>query len=1010
MHDASTHIDLAVANFLAGPLARQLYRAATPLTARAWEAPGEPVPFLDASTAHFAPIEVGARWGRPWGTTWLHLTGEVPADFRTVPGCRTELVIDLGFDTGTPGFQAEGAAWRPEGTLIKGIEPRNNYVPVPPDAERIELYVEAASNPEVKSANFVSPGPIDDPAGPGDDPIYRLRRLDLVLLDETVWELTQDVRALHGLARQLGPDSVRRHQILAALQQMLSRVDPDDLPGTAAAGRESLVRALSAPAGSSEHRVHAVGHAHIDSAWLWPVREAVRKCARTFANVLALMDSDPELIFACSSAQQFDWMKRYYPELYGRIAARVADGRFVPVGGMWVESDTNLPGGEALVRQFLLGTKFFSEEFGMTGNEVWLPDSFGYTAALPQIAAGAGKSYFLSQKLSWNDTNSFPHHTFDWEGIDGTRIFTHFPPAETYNSELSAEELLRSRRNYREKGRANTSLLPFGWGDGGGGPTREMMAAAHRYADLDGVPTVEMSSPQRFFSTARDEYPDPPVWVGELYLEYHRGTYTSQHRMKAGNRRSEHLLREAELWATTATVRTGAPYPREELRSAWELVLLQQFHDILPGSSIARVHAEADRNYGQIAVELEQIIAQALIHLVEDGTTAMVANASPFPGPGAVAPLSVGPADTAGPVPTVDWDGDSVVLANGVLNVRIDGHGEISSLVRIADGRELMAPGQSGARLRLHRDRPNEFEAWNLDRSYADVGTDLTECVSLELYRDELDVGVRVEREFGNSRVRQQFALRAGSDELVITLDIDWQERQQLLKLVFPLDVQTSQATSEIAFGHLTRPVHTNTSWDQARYETVAHRWVHLSEPGFGVALTNSATYGYDVTRVPRPGGGTVTVVGASVLRAPAFPDPQADRGHHRMEFAIGPADTVLATVAAGYRRNLPVRTVSGNRPVAPLLTVDDPGLVVESLKLAEDGSADVIVRLYEARGGRVDTLLRLGFAARTAVLTDLLEQPLADQQALQRIDDRVLALRARPFQIRTVRISRAAE
>ena len=1032
MPDASSHLDLAVANFLAGPLTRQLHRARTPLTAQMWEAPGEPVRFSEAIAAEYVPVRVGARWGRPWGTTWLRLSGDIPAAFRNVAGGRIEVSIDLGFDPRAPGFQAEGAAWRPDGTLIKGVQPRNSHLPVPQDADRIDFYLEAASNPHVVSPNFISPGAIGDPAGSGADPIYELRRLDLVLLDETVWELTQDVIALQGLCRQLDADSPRRRQTQAALREMLRRVDPDDLAGTAAQGRAALANALAAPAASSEHRVYAVGHAHIDSAWLWPVREAVRKCARTFANVLSLMDEDPTLVFACSSAQQFAWMKNHYPELYDRISRQVARGRFVPVGGMWVESDTNLPGGEALVRQFLLGSNFFSDEFGAAGSGVWLPDSFGYTAALPQIAVGAGKSWFLTQKLSWNDTNSFPHHTFDWEGIDGTRIFTHFPPVDTYNSELSAQELFHARRNSQEKGEGPASLVPFGWGDGGGGPTREMLAAARRYADLEGVPRVCVTTPEQFFTAARAESSAPPVWVGELYLEYHRGTYTSQHRMKEGNRRSEHLLREAELWATTATVRTGAPYPAEQLRACWEQVLLQQFHDILPGSSIARVHQEADRHYRDIAIDLEQVITQALDRLVGTGDRHMVANAAPFPGVARAAPLSVGPtsptapaptapaptASTAAaptaptstepPAPTVQRDGDSVVLTNGVMRVRIDGCGEITSLVRIADGRELVAPGRSCARLRLHRDRPDEFEAWNLDSSYPEVATDLTGRVSLDLFADGPAAGVRVERRFGTSALQQEFSLGAGSDEVVITLDIDWQERQKLLKLVFPLDVQTTQATSEIAFGHVTRAVHTNTSWDRARFETVAHRWLRVSEPGCGVVLTNSATYGFDVTRAPRPGGGTVTVIGASVLRAPEFPDPQADRGNHRMQFAIGPADTVLDAVAAGYRRNLPTRTVLGDHPVPPLLSVADPGLVVEAVKLAEDGSGEVIVRLYEARGGRIDTELRLGFLAGTAVLTDLLERPLADQQALHRIDAATLSVRARPFQIVTVRLSRA--
>ncbi|RIJ10133.1 alpha-mannosidase, partial [Clavibacter michiganensis subsp. insidiosus] len=312
---------------------------------------------------------------------------------------------------------------------------------------------------------------------------------------------------------------------------------------------------LAAPAHASAHRVTAVGHAHIDSAWLWPVRETRRKVARTFSNVLALMDEDPDFVFAASSAQQYAWLKEDHPELFERLRQRVAEGRFVPVGGMWVESDTNMPGGEALVRQLVQGKSFFLEEFGIDSREVWLPDSFGYTGALPQIVRGAGAEYFFTQKQSWNETNTMPHHTFLWEGIDGSRVFTHFPPVDSYNSDLSGEDLARAERQHAEKAVSNASIVPFGWGDGGGGPTREMVAAAHRTRDLEGSPRVELGTPLSFFDAARAEIRDPHVWSGEMYLEFHRGTYTSQARTKQGNRRSEHLLREAELWLATAAVR-----------------------------------------------------------------------------------------------------------------------------------------------------------------------------------------------------------------------------------------------------------------------------------------------------------------------------------------------------------------------------------------------------------------------------------------------------------------------
>ena len=370
---------------------------------------------------------------------------------------------------------------------------------------------------------------------------------------------------------------------------------------------------LSRPAYASAHQLVATGHAHIDSAWLWPVRETIRKCARTFSNVVALMDEYPDFVFSCSSAQQLAWMKESYPELFGRIREKVKAGQFVPVGGMWVESDTNMPGGEAMARQFVEGKKFFLDEFGVDCQEAWLPDSFGYSGALPQIVKAAGSKWFLTQKISWNQVNRMPHHTFNWEGIDGTRLFTHFPPVDTYNAELHGRELAHAERNYRDHGRGTISLVPFGYGDGGGGPTREMVAAAHRTADLEGSPKVRMGTAANFFTQAEAEYTNLPVWVGEMYLEMHRGTYTSQAKTKRGNRRSEHLLREAELWCATAAVRTAGEfaYPAAELKRLWQLVLLQQFHDILPGSSIAWVHQDAERNYEAIAEALEAIISRS---------------------------------------------------------------------------------------------------------------------------------------------------------------------------------------------------------------------------------------------------------------------------------------------------------------------------------------------------------------------------------------------------------------
>ncbi|MBA3906210.1 MAG: alpha-mannosidase, partial [Pseudonocardiales bacterium] len=645
MHDDSGLVLPRVARFVRERLTPALHRASVPAEVTAWRAPSEPVPFAEAVAQEYLPFARGEAWGRPWSTVWFHVTGSVPAEWSDA-----ELVVDLGFTGSSPGFQAEGTVYSADGVVLGGLEPRRRAVPLVgvgrglqqgdtaatgseechPAATPVDLYVEAAANPDVGGGWTWAPTPLGDAATAGDGLLYRLNRVDLANLDVDVWALAQDIWTLSGLVEALPGDLPRRAEVLRALEQAVDAVDPDDVAATAAAGRAALADVQTKPAYASAHRVYAVGHAHIDSAWLWPVRETVRKVTRTFANALQLMDHDDGFVFAASSAQQYAWMRDHQPELFARIRKRAAEGRFVPVGGMWVESDTNMPGGEAMARQFVLGAGFFRDELGVESDGVWLPDSFGYSAALPQIAAAAGRRWFLTQKISWNETNRFPHHTFAWEGIDGTRILTHFPPVDTYNAELTGAELARAQRQFAEKGRANTSLVPFGWGDGGGGPTREMLAAAHRTRDLEGSPTVRLARPSEFFAAAGAEYPAPPVWSGELYLEYHRGTYTTQARTKRGNRRSEHLLREAELWSTAATVRTGVPYPVETLRSCWETVLLQQFHDILPGTSIAWVHRQAEREYARVAEDLEALIAEALATLTGPGDREIAANAGPY--------------------------------------------------------------------------------------------------------------------------------------------------------------------------------------------------------------------------------------------------------------------------------------------------------------------------------------------------------------------------------------------
>ncbi|NEC19210.1 alpha-mannosidase, partial [Streptomyces parvus] len=799
-----------------------------------------------------------------------------------------------------------------------------------------------------------------------------------------------------------------------------------------------LAEVLARPASASAHRISAAGHAHIDSAWLWPLRETVRKASRTFANVTALARDYPELVFACSQAQQYAWVKEHQPHIWERIKEAVAAGQWSPVGSMWVESDANMPGGEALARQLVHGKRFFEEELGVETEEIWLPDSFGYTAAFPQLAKLAGVKWFLTQKLSWNQHNRMPHHTFWWEGIDGTRVFTHFPPVDTYNAQLHARELAHAEKNFADKGRATRSLVPFGWGDGGGGPTREMLERARRLRDLEGSPRVTVEKPSTFFAAAEEEYRErAPVWSGELYLELHRATYTTQAKTKQGNRRSEHLLREAELWATAASLRSPSyRYPYERLDRVWKTVLLHQFHDILPGSSIAWVHREARDTYEEVRAELADLVADAVTSLgAAEGLVAL--NSSPYDrvqvveldaeaagvlpsgarvqelgegrvavparSPGLGAGLLDGAAVPERAVTAKASDPGDLVLDNGLLRVVVDGDGLVSSVRDLVAGREVLVPGARANLLQLHPDHPNHWDAWDIDRHYRNTRTDLTAADSVSLVEEgPLRAAVRVVRSFGKSTVVQELRLAAGARQLDIDTEVDWQESEKVLKAAFPLDVHAERSTAEIQFGHVHRATHDNTSWDAARFEICAHRWLRVAEPGYGVAVLNDSTYGHDVTRTPHPDG-LGTTVRLTLLRAPHSPDPHTDLGVHRFRYALAPGAGVTDAVREGLALNLPLRAAVA--PVVPaLVSTGHPAVTVESVKLAEDRSGDVIVRLYESAGGRARARLTVSFPVTEARITDLLERPLHPAVT----DEDGLVLDLRPFQILTVRLTPA--
>jgi alpha-mannosidase len=986
-------------------------------------------------------LHVGDRWGGQWRTERVRIPFVVPEGWTGRPVAH----VDLAERSEISG--PESMAYL-DGKPLQGVDQWHTDI-------RLDGLVRSGERHELLLESFSSRMP-NRPT---------VTALELLDINCDVDALYHDLRVLLGVARALPLESLDRARVAYALEVAYRKLDfrvpgSRDFLDSVHRVRDYLRQEIfDHDDNEYQPRIVAIGHAHIDLAWLFPVSQTRRKAARTFSTVLRLMDLYPSYHFTASQVPLYEFVKEDEPELFRQIQERIRDGRFNPSGATYVEMDCNIPSGESLARQFLFGKRFFRDELGVDTRVLWLPDVFGYSAALPQIMAGAEVDAFMTTKISWNEYNRIPNDTFRWRGLDGTEVLTHMvtAPAEpgkqsppglpqmyTYNAMLTPEEATGNWTAYRQKTINDEILYLFGFGDGGGGPTAEMEESADRMAHLSGFPHIVQDDPEAFFTRLHERVwnnPDLPTWVGELYLEYHRGTYTSQGWVKRANRKSEILLRNAELWTCLAAAVRGTETAerRARINSAWRTLLFNQFHDILPGSSIHEVYQDARKDFAAIAETGERVVADATADLVPAagaGDSIVVLNPAPFersdpvvvetamPLPPEVAQdLGQGRYLVDAPAPPNGFalhsldrldagsPGDlrisRTVLENRFFRLEL---GEDGSIVRLLDrraGREVIASGERGNRFFAFEDRPLNFDAWDIQLSYNYKPYPVDDLTSLDVVEEgPLRGGVEIVRRYQNSTIRQRILLYRDVPRIDFPTEVDWHERQTLLKVAFPVRVNALRATYDIQFGNVERPTHWNTSWDWARFESVAHKWVDLSEGDYGVSLLNDCKYGHDIKD---------HTIRLTLIKSAISPDREADQGLHVFSYSLLPHEgdwRTGETVKHAYLFNMPATGMLAQRaaivdtppdrlvePVS-LVRTGRPGLVIDTVKPAEDGDG-FIVRVHESHNSRGAATLTFVRPIASAEETNLLERTVGPAT----FSGHDLHLEVRPYGLTTYRV-----
>jgi len=950
----------------------------------------------------YNPAPIGSKWGSHWETVWFRGQIEIPKQYKgyRIYYRHDSVAEKLLFVNGKP---------------YAGMDIKHPAVllnPYSKGGEQYNIYVEAyCGHPfpgvegyDIRVRTLHSVG-----EAPESEPPLELESSELLYERVHITQLYFDALALLQTAKILDKNSLRRARILKGLNEALDCipmhwVTEEELETAVKIAQKVINSLMKCHNGTTTPFIGIVGHAHIDIGWLWPVKETIRKAARTFSSMLLLMETYPEFRFIQSQPVLYRMIEENYPELLGKIVKRVKEGRWEPNGGMWVEADCNISGGESLVRQFLEGIKAVKKYFGYVPDTLWLPDVFGYSSALPQILNKCNIKNFVTSKINWNDTNRFPYDTFWWQGIDGSRIFTHFLTTRTngYNAFPNPIVIKETWDYVQHKEIQNAVLCSIGYGDGGGGTTLEMIEIARRLKDLEGCPKVDFVNVSEFLSKLREDIKDEiPCWVGELYLELHRGTYTTQAKTKKYMRKLELLLRSVEIWASLAFI-YGNEYPSQKLETLWRKLLTNQFHDILPGSSIHEVYQDAEKEFEEIEKELKDIQEKTIeflgtkIHSDPNNNGYLICNSLPWERndtvfipnkeysaaidvngnnletqqtqqglyvsvslpPMSIIPIALRKIETINPSPFVNIND---TLETPFYKVKFDKSGRIISLWDKEAHREVVKEGYSLNSLYTAEDIPVCWDAWDINSDYRDKIQYEENLVSSKVIEDGSIMHViRREYKIGKrSNLVQDIVFYSKNRRIDFKTEVDWHEKHTLLKTGFYFNILAEEFKNEIQFGHIVRPLHQNTSWDRAKFEVCAHKWVDVSEADYGVALINDCKYGHDAYK------GRISL---TLLRSPMAPDMEADQGKHIFTYAILPHRgdfNVKSVVRSAYELNVPIDVYAHHKKEETtqesisLCWIDNTNVIIETVKKCELDES-IIIRLYEA--GKTRGFVNLSF------------------------------------------------